>query len=77
MKQLKFAGWILGTALILAACSKTYNEDDGSSSASEPGVLKGEITTYTKHTNDRTWRLKGYVYVSNSAILEIEPGTVI
>jgi hypothetical protein len=77
MKQLKFAGWILGAAVTLAACSKTYNEDDGSSSASEPGVLKGEITTYTKLTNDRTWRLKGYVYVSNGAILEIEAGTVI
>jgi hypothetical protein len=77
MKTLKISGWILMVVLVITGCKKTYNEDDGSSSAAEPGVLKGEITAYTKLTNDRTWRLKGYVYVTNSAILEIEPGTVI
>jgi len=77
MKQFKFSGWMLGLVILLGSCTKTYNEDDGSDAANEPGVLKGEIITYTKLTNDRTWRLKGYVYVTNNAILEIEPGTVI
>jgi hypothetical protein len=77
MKQLKLTGWVLGLALMLGGCSKVYNEDDGSNSGAEPGVLKGEIINYIKLTSDRTWRLKGYVYVTNNAILEIEPGTVI
>jgi hypothetical protein len=77
MNQKKIAGWMMILTLMLGSCSKTYNEDDGINTGAEPGVLKGEITSYTKLTNDRTWRLKGYVYVTNNAILEIEAGTVI
>jgi hypothetical protein len=77
MKQFKLTGWVLGLVLMLGGCSKVYNEDDGSNSGAEPGVLRGEIINYTKLTSDRTWRLKGYVYVTSNAILEIEPGTVI
>lgn len=79
MKQFKFSAWMLNAVILvlIGSCTKTYNEDDGSEAANEPGVLKGEIISYTKLTNDRTWRLKGYVYVTNNAILEIEPGTVI
>ena len=77
MKQIKFLGWAIALGVFLNSCSKTYNKDDGSIIADEPGVLSGEITSYTKLTKDRPWRLKGYVYVTNSAILEIEAGTVI
>ncbi|HLF47179.1 MAG TPA: hypothetical protein VI548_12180 [Chitinophagaceae bacterium] len=77
MKQIKYTGWMLVLVILFGSCSKTYNVDDGSNSSDEPGVLSGEIKTYTKLTKDRTWTLKGYVYVTNSAILEIEAGTVI
>ena len=73
----KILTFVVLVSLVATSCKKSYNLDDGSTGASEPGVLKGEITTYTKLTNDRTWRLKGYVYITNNAILEIEPGTVI
>jgi hypothetical protein len=77
MKQLKFFGWIMLLILVTESCTKTYNEEDKSSNTDQPGVLSGEITTYTKLTKDRTWYLKGYLYVTNSAILEIEAGTII
>ncbi len=77
MKRLKFSVWMMMLAVLLWSCSKTYNADDGNNNSDEPGVISGEVTTYTKLTKDRTWRLKGYVYVTNGAILEIEAGTVV
>jgi hypothetical protein len=38
-------------------------------------VLTGEITGTKKLTSDKTWILKGYVYVTDGSKLIIEPGT--
>jgi hypothetical protein len=40
-------------------------------------ILTGTITTNLKLTKDNTYRLIGTVYVTNNAVLTIEPGTVI
>lgn len=77
MKKTQATIFVMTILLIVTGCTKTYNEDTGIDTGAEPGVLKGEIRSYTKLTKDRTWRLKGYVYVTNNALLEIEPGTVI
>lgn len=40
-------------------------------------ILTGTISTNLKLTKDNTYRLIGIVYVTNKAVLTIEPGTVI
>ena len=40
-------------------------------------VVSGDITTNTTWTKNNTYLLSGFVYVTNSAVLTIEPGTVI
>ena len=40
-------------------------------------ILEGKIETNYTLTNDKTYLLKGYVYVTNNATLTIEPGTII
>lgn len=40
-------------------------------------VLQGEISTNVTLTNDRIWLLRGFVYVVDGGVLNIEPGTVI
>ena len=40
-------------------------------------ILTGSITQNLKLTKDNTYRLIGTVYVTNNAVLTIEPGTVI
>jgi hypothetical protein len=39
--------------------------------------VEGNITQDTHWTNDRIWRVNGFVIVTNNAILTIDPGTVI
>lgn len=40
-------------------------------------VLQDSVVGNVTLTNDRTWLLRGFVYVVNGAVLTIEPGTVI
>ncbi len=40
-------------------------------------VVSGDITTNTTWTKNNTYLLSGFVYVTNGAVLTIEPGTVI
>ncbi|HNM27830.1 MAG TPA: hypothetical protein PKL15_20455, partial [Saprospiraceae bacterium] len=40
-------------------------------------VVTGDITTNTTWTKNNTYLLSGFVYVTNGAVLTIEPGTVI
>lgn len=40
-------------------------------------VVQGEITSNTTWTSNKTYLIKGYVYVKNNAVLTIEPGTII
>ncbi|HET6512229.1 MAG TPA: hypothetical protein VFH43_08560, partial [Candidatus Kapabacteria bacterium] len=45
--------------------------------ASAQEVLQDSITGTKTLTNDRTWLIRGFVYVVDGAVLNIEPGTVI
>ncbi len=40
-------------------------------------VVQGDISSNTTWTADKTYLLKGYVYVKNNAVLTIQPGTII
>jgi hypothetical protein len=40
-------------------------------------TVQGDITSNTTWTANKTYLLKGYVYVKNNAVLTIEPGTII
>lgn len=40
-------------------------------------TITGDITSNTTWTSDKTYFLKGYVYVKNNAVLTIQPGTII
>lgn len=40
-------------------------------------VITGQITENTTLTNDRIWELRGRTTVTNNAILDIQPGTII
>lgn len=40
-------------------------------------VISGDISTTITLTNDRRWLLRGFVYVTDGGVLNIEPGTLI
>ncbi|RYZ99523.1 MAG: hypothetical protein EOP47_16570 [Sphingobacteriaceae bacterium] len=72
----------LTAVIFLAACSKR----DGSIDPIIPSdgdtdknvvVVTGDISASTKWTADKIYLLKGFVYVTNDAVLTIEPGTII
>ena len=44
---------------------------------SQSEILTGDITTNTLLTSNKSYILKGFVYVKNGAVLTIEPGTII
>lgn len=73
----------VGLLIFSAACSKS----DDTTLPSDPGPgdttqnknpdVRGIISTDQKWTKDKTYRLRGYVYVTNNAKLTIEAGTKI
>ena len=67
-------------AFTMTACSKNDDDDPIVEPPVDPNatVLRGFIAWRSKTlTADKTWTLKGYVYVPNGVTLTIEPGTVI
>src|SRR5689334_9833955 len=73
---------IFGVAtLISAGCRKV--EVDGGTTVVQPGpaaentILEGRITANRTLKADYTYKLRGLVYVTNGAVLTIEPGTKI
>ncbi|MEO8583381.1 MAG: hypothetical protein ABI415_06270 [Flavitalea sp.] len=73
----------LGLIVLTAACKKSDNTvappDGGGADTtvnSTPDV-RGIISSDQHWTKDKTYRLRGYVYVSNNATLTIDPGTKI
>ena len=72
MKQL------LGLILVLGlfSCKKELGSEEPINVPSST-ILNGNITTTTTLTSDKTWTLKGYVYVTDGAKLIIQPGTII
>src|SRR5215217_1818131 len=70
-------------AIAFASCSKSDNTPDpvpdpggGDTSATNIDV-RGIISADQHWTKNKTYRLRGYVYVTNNATLTIDPGTKI
>ncbi len=61
-------------AVSAVSCKKKTTDDD---TTPETNVLTGDVTTNKSLTADKTWTLKGYVYVKSGATLTIPAGTVI
>lgn len=63
----------------MTSCSKDDDEDDIIAPPTNPNetILSGSLTANKTLTADKTWTLKGYVYVPNGITLTIEAGTVI
>lgn len=68
---------LLAAVLALGACRKETVDPDPIDTVKQPEVISGEITANKTLTADRVWILNGFVIVKNSAVLTIEPGTVI
>jgi hypothetical protein len=61
----------------LFSCEKNLGGDDGPINVPSNTTITGTINTTTTLTSDKTWTLKGYVYVTDGAKLIIQPGTTI
>lgn len=78
MKKLFFIIALAGLAL--NGCRKIEIDGDdggGNNNNSESTILEGRITANRTLTANNTYKLRGLVYVTNGAILTIEPGTKI
>src|SRR6476660_961942 len=74
----------VGLMLFTAACSKSDNTtlppDPGGDTTGNDNKnpdIRGIISSDQTWTKDKTYRLRGYVYVTNNAKLTIEAGTKI
>jgi len=72
---------IMGALLLGTACSKSDNAPNpgngGGTDTSSTVQIRGIISTDQHWTKNKTYRLRGYVYVTNNATLTIDPGTKI
>jgi hypothetical protein len=78
MKKLFFIIALAGLAL--NGCRKIEIDGDnsgGNNNTTESTILEGRITANRTLTANNTYKLRGLVYVTNGAILTIEPGTKI
>jgi len=68
---------VLLSIIGLFSCTKELGGEDGPINVPSSTTLNGNINTTTTLTSDKTWVLKGYVYVTDGAKLIIQPGTTI
>lgn len=73
---------ILGCGIAFASCKKSDDQqtpDTGNNGGTTGGTVdvRGVIKSSQSWTKDKTYRLRGYVYVTDGATLTIEPGTKI
>ncbi|HWJ26149.1 MAG TPA: hypothetical protein VNS32_06380 [Flavisolibacter sp.] len=73
---------ILGCGIALASCKKSDDQQTptpGTGGTTTGGTvdIRGVIKSSQSWTKDKTYRLRGYVYVTDGAVLTIEPGTKI
>lgn len=75
-QQIQF---LLGLALAagLSSCSKDDNNDPVIPTTTTKVDVRGSITSSQHWTADKTYRLRGYVYVDGNSTLTIDPGTKI
>lgn len=69
--------YLLGLAAVVAVSSCKKSSDDNTTTPSTNVDIRGSITSSQTWTANKTYRLRGYVYVENGATLTIEPGTKI
>ena len=71
----------VGMLVFCAGCSKSDDNDitppGGGDPENKTPDIRGIISSDQKWTKDKTYRLRGYVYVTNNATITIEPGTKI
>ncbi|HYK76516.1 MAG TPA: hypothetical protein VEV16_06035 [Daejeonella sp.] len=77
MKKLSYLLLGLGISAGITSCSKKSENPEVLPPAAGTVDVRGVISKDTKWTSDKTYRLRGYVYVDNGATLTIEPGTQI
>jgi hypothetical protein len=80
MKKLFIYGVLFGT--LFTSCRKIVVDDDGTGGTTNPPadentILEGRISANRTLKAAYTYKLRGLVYVTNGAILTIEPGTKI
>ena len=68
---------VLLAIIALSSCKKELGGDEGPINVPTSTTLSGNINTTTTLTSDKTWTLKGYVYVTDGAKLIVQPGTTI
>jgi hypothetical protein len=73
---------ILGIVLLGVACKKSDDKPNpgnggGETDTSSNVQVRGIITADQHWTKNKTYRLRGYVYVTNGATITIDPGTKI
>jgi len=72
----------LSALIAISACKKSDDNTDIGTGSNPPPAgstidVRGVIKTSTTWKKDYKYRLRGYVYVTDGAILTIEPGTQI
>ena len=72
---------MLAAIVMVASCKKSDSTPDPVPPTPPPAStnidIRGTITTSQTWTKDKTYRVRGYVYVTSGATLTIEPGTKI
>jgi hypothetical protein len=81
MKKM-FVRLTLGLIVLSMSCKKSDDSSlppggGGDTSTSKTPDIRGIINADQHWTKDKTYRLRGYVYVTNNATLTIDPGTKI
>ncbi|MEX6690267.1 hypothetical protein QTN47_22345 [Danxiaibacter flavus] len=82
MKRIAFT-LVLGALIAGTACKKSDSQSDPNPTPPTPVDtaknldVRGIITSDQHWTKDKTYRLRGYVYVTNNATITIDPGTKI
>ena len=73
--------FMLSFIIVTTACKKSDNgptlPNNSGDTTSVSGDIRGIITSDQHWTKDKTYRLRGYVYVTNGATITIDPGTKI
>ncbi len=79
MKHLKLLSYMAIAMTLITSCSKSDDNDPPPVIPPAPTdtTLVGTLTANKTLTADKTWILKGYVYVPNNITLTIEAGTTI
>src|SRR5690242_9514404 len=77
MNKIKILLAALSVATMFASCSSNDDEPTPPPTTGGSTNIRGVISSDMTLTKDKTWTLRGFVYVTNGATLTIQPGTKI